>query len=340
MKRRLDVTALGADHRRIATFLSGCVLGQDDAVRVTAEAWQRYKKGLNAPGRPLANIMFLGPTGTGKTRIVEAVAEFAHGSRAALTKVDCAEFQHSHEIAKLIGSPPGYLGHRETPPALSRTRIEERSGGTTGPHIVLFDEIEKSHDTLWHLLLGILDKAELTLGDNKRVSFSDVFVFMTGNLGARDMQKAARPPGFTPAVMSVSQGKLASVATEAARRKFTPEFMNRLDHVTVFNPLSADVIRGVVENEIREVEQRFRRAMAVRIRLTQSALSALVAEGTDADYGARYLKRTVESRIVGPMTNLLASHQLQPGDRVCIGRRDGEYAFTLDEQAEAATNAA
>src|SRR5579883_2856392 len=165
------------------------VVGQDRAVRQLARVYQVFRAGFSAPGRPLSNLLLLGPTGSGKTRLVEAAAETLLGNERAVLKIDCAEFQHSHEISKLIGSPPGYLGHRETHPLITQESLDQFQTETHKLSLVLFDEIEKASDSLWQLLLGILDKATLTLGDNQRVDFSRCMIFMTSNLGSHEITK-------------------------------------------------------------------------------------------------------------------------------------------------------
>src|SRR5271157_4992254 len=184
----LDPSRRSNDARDFETALRRKIVGQDQAIEKVAEIYQMFLAGLNAPGRPVGNLLFLGPTGSGKTRVVEAVAESLFGDARACIKIDCAEFQHSHEIAKLIGSPPGYLGHRETHPLLTQEALNQWHTEKLKLSILLFDEIEKASDSLWQLLLGILDKATLTLGDNRRVDLSSTIIVMTSNLGAADMQ--------------------------------------------------------------------------------------------------------------------------------------------------------
>src|SRR6202012_642040 len=215
-----------------------------------------FLTGMTAPGRPVGNFLFLGPTGSGKTRIVEATAEALVKNPRAVIKIDCAEFQHSHEIAKLIGSPPGYLGHRETHPLLSQEVLNQYHTERIKLSFVLFDEIEKASDALWNLLLGILDKATLTLGDNRRVDFSRALIFMTSNLGAAEMGSIMRPNlGFAAGEAQRNRaegtvdeglnGKVSRAGVEAARRKFTPEFMNRIDKVVVFRSLGSDELSRI-----------------------------------------------------------------------------------------------
>src|SRR5580698_5057419 len=183
----LDPGKTGREAMSLEANLQRMIVGQDEAIQQIVNIYQMYLTGMSSPCRPIGNFLFLGPTGSGKTRIVEATAEALLKNPRAVIKVDCAEFQHSHEIAKLIGSPPGYLGHRETHPLLSQEVLNQFHTETMKVSFVLFDEIEKASDALWNLLLGILDKANLTLGDNRKVDFSRAMIFMTSNLGASEM---------------------------------------------------------------------------------------------------------------------------------------------------------
>jgi ATP-dependent Clp protease ATP-binding subunit ClpA len=259
---------------------------------------------------------------------VEAVAESLVGDPRAVIKIDCAEFQHSHEIAKLVGSPPGYLGHRETHPLLSQDVLNQHHTEKVKLSFVLFDEIEKSSDALWNLLLGILDKATLTLGDNRRVDFSRALIFMTSNLGAAEMSAILRPSlGFTAheSELAPVDGKMADrvsrAGVEAARRKFTPEFLNRIDRTVVFNSLGADELRQIVDLELQSVQERISQATGtktIRFTMNDRAKDFLLTEGTDPRYGARHLKRAVERNLVQPMSNLIATGQVQSGDQLIV----------------------
>ena len=243
--------------------LSSRIVGQERAVRRMSGLYQIFLAGMNPPNRPIGTMIFLGPTGSGKTRVIEAAAEVLFGDSNAIVKIDCAEFQHSHEIAKLIGSPPGYLGHRETSPMLTQENLDRMHTDDLKLSLILFDEIEKASDSLWQLLLGILDKATLTLGDNRRVDFSRSMVVMTSNLGAREMSelisggigfaptKGAKNPNDT----EVDQ-KIYRTAVEAARRKFSPEFMNRIDKVVVFRSLKEHHLRQILDLELQAVQDR------------------------------------------------------------------------------------
>ena len=265
LRKVLDPTRTGKSAESLERSLLKMVVGQEEAVDQIVNIYQMHITGLSAPGRPVGNFLFLGPTGSGKTRTVEATAEALVNNARAVIKIDCAEFQHSHEIAKLIGSPPGYLGHRETHPLLSQEVINQHHSETVKLSFILFDEIEKASDALWNLLLGILDKATLTLGDNRKVDFSKAMIFMTSNLGAAEMSALISPKlgfhGCAGAADPAKQDeklndKLSRSGVEAARRKFTPEFMNRIDKVVVFKPLGESELRRILDLELSQVQQR------------------------------------------------------------------------------------
>src|SRR5256885_4835180 len=238
----LDPLRRSGDAMDFENALRRKIVGQDQAIEKVTEIYQMFLAGLNPPNRPVGNLLFLGPTGSGKTRVVEAMAEALYGEARACIKIDCAEFQHSHEIAKLIGSPPGYLGHRETHPLLTQEALNQWHTEKLRLSLLLFDEIEKASDSLWQLLLGILDKATLTLGDNRRVDLSQCIIVMTSNLGAGEMSDLitgglgfARPQALLDTRIDE---KINRSAVEAARRKFSPEFMNRITKIVVFKMLN------------------------------------------------------------------------------------------------------
>src|SRR5215467_3981700 len=256
----LDPTLRSHDAAEFENALRRKIVGQVQAIEKVAEIYQMFLAGLNPPGHPVANLLFLGPTGTGKTRVVEAMAEALFGDARACIKIDCAEFQHSHEIAKLIGSPPGYLGHRETHPLLTQEALNQCHTEKLKLSILLFDEIEKASDALWQLLLGILDKAVLTLGDSRRVDLSQCIIIMTSNLGAGEMNGLVDGGlGFAPKPVEVDNAlddKIDRSAVEAARRKFAPEFMNRIDKLVVFKTLRPEHLKQILEIELGMVQQR------------------------------------------------------------------------------------
>ena len=256
----LDPNRRSNDAGEFDAALRRRIVGQDAAVEKVVEIYQMFLAGLNAPGRPVGNLLFLGPTGSGKTRVVEAMAEALFGDARACIKIDCAEFQHSHEIAKLIGSPPGYLGHRETHPLLTQEALNQWYTEKLKLSILLFDEIEKASDSLWQLLLGILDKATLTLGDNRRVDLSQCIIILTSNLGASEMTNLVDGGfGFSPKAVEVDEkfdDRIQRTAVDAARRKFTPEFMNRIDKTVVFKTLRDEHLSQILDIELGMVQQR------------------------------------------------------------------------------------
>jgi ATP-dependent Clp protease ATP-binding subunit ClpB len=334
----LDTKKRSSTSRHFEDTLRKKIVGQDEAVEALVELYQVFCAGLHAPGRPVGNLLFLGPTGSGKTRIVEAAAEILFGDSRALIKVDCAEFQHSHEIAKLIGSPPGYLGHRETHPLITQEALAASHRDELKLSFLLFDEIEKASDALWQLLLGMLDKATLTLGDNRRVDLSQTVIFLTSNLGGGEITELMQGGmGFVQPRDKATTGldeKVEKTAVEAARRKFSPEFMNRLDKVVVFHPLKCDELDEVLEIELGQVQKRVSDSTArpFLFRITDEGREFLLEEGTDQRYGARHLKRAIERYLVSPIARLLATAQVRPGDVLLIDRHPGEkgLAFTRD----------
>ncbi len=334
----LDPTIRSTHSEEFQAALRKKIVGQEEAVQSLVDLYQVFCAGLNSPGRPVGNLLFLGPTGSGKTRIVEAAAEILFGDSRAVIKVDCAEFQHSHEIAKLIGSPPGYLGHRETHPLITQEALGQYHTEKLKLSFLLLDEIEKASDALWQLLLGILDKATLTLGDNRRVDLSQTVIFLTSNLGGGEITELMTggmgfvQPGEKPAASL--DGKVERAAVEAARRKFSPEFMNRLDKVVVFHPLKAEQLEEILEIELGMVQRRVLDTAKGQFlfRVTAGGREFLLKEGTDLKYGARHLKRAIERHVVYPMANLLATEQIHLGDMLSIDwdQSQDHLAFTRE----------
>ena len=318
------------------------IVGQERAVRRMSGLFQIYLAGMNNPSRTIGTLLFLGPTGSGKTRVVEAASEVLFNEPYTVVKIDCAEFQHSHEIAKLIGSPPGYLGHRETSPMLTQENLDKAHTDDTKLTFVLFDEIEKASDSLWQLLLGILDKATLTLGDNRRVDFSRTVVVMTSNLGAREMSDMISGGiGFAPTKTDQVKAdneidtKIYRTALEAAKRKFSPEFMNRIDKVVVFRSLKEHHLRLILDIELRAVQDRITESAGTKFvfECTTEAKEYLLSEGIDLKYGARHLKRAIERFLVYPLSNLVATEQVETGDLVMVDFDDDTKMLYFTKQS-------
>src|ERR1700736_5329689 len=304
----------------LTTILSQKVVGQPAATKVIVPYIQMFQAGLAPEGRPVGIFLLLGPTGTGKTKTVEALAEILHGSEKNVLKVDCGEFQMEHEVAKLIGAPPGYLGHRETQPMLTQQKLNAVTTEKCDLSLVLLDEIEKAAPSMTRLLLGILDKAVLRLGDNTTVNFDKTLIFMTSNLAARNIKREIHPDfGFEALVPKEAvnrRRKLESVGLAAVKKKFTPEFVNRIDSVIMYQPLDAAALAAVLDHELVDLQAHLDRRLGprtFRLEITLAARRLLLRLGTSDEYGARELKRTLHRQLMQPLASMLAAGQIHPG---------------------------
>jgi ATP-dependent Clp protease ATP-binding subunit ClpA len=302
----------------ILAGLQDRIIGQADAIREIAAHVQVFQAGLNPENRPAGNFLLLGPTGTGKTRTVEALAEVLHGNSRYVLKIDCAEFQLEHEVAKLIGAPPGYLGHRETHPILTQGRLSAITSDKCSASIVLFDEIEKAAPSMSRLLLGVLDKGLLRLGDNNSVNFERSLIFFTSNIGARKMNNALTP-GFGFLQTSSTAPNLELIASREAKRKFSPEFMNRMDAVITYKPLETSALREILDQQIRDLQMHLVKRLGVKaftVQVHASAHAFLLRTGTSLEYGAREIKRNVHRQLTQPIAKMVADEQIAPGSIV------------------------
>jgi ATP-dependent Clp protease ATP-binding subunit ClpA len=304
---------------------------------------QMHRAGLAPEGRPAGVFLLLGPTGTGKTRTVEALADVLHGSERNLLKVDCGEFQMEHEVAKLVGAPPGYLGHRETQPMLSQQKLSSVTSESSNLSLVLFDEIEKAAPSMTRLLLGVLDKATLRLGDNSTVNFERSMIFLTSNLGADAMRKELYPDfGFES--IAVKGGppraqqsrnpkhKLENIGLAAVRRKFAPEFVNRIDSVITYLPLESDTLSAILDQLLEGLQQHINRRLADRafdLEITDDAREFLLERGTSKEYGARELKRIILRLITQPIAAMVDREEIEPVSTVRIARNAGKDALNI-----------
>jgi len=312
--------------------LSQKVVGQPTATRVIVPYIQMFQAGLAPEGRPVGVFLLLGPTGTGKTKTVEALAEVLHGTEKNVLKVDCGEFQMEHEVAKLIGAPPGYLGHRETQPMLTQQKLNAVTSEKCSLSLVLFDEIEKAAPSMTRLLLGVLDKGILRLGDNSTVNFEKSLVFLTSNLGAREMMREINPEFGFQSVRGVARSdltsKLQAIALVAVRKRFSPEFVNRIDCIITYQPLSAESLSAILDKQIADLQNHVNTRLANRSFTLEVPLEArefLLKKGTSAEYGARELNRTIHRHLTQPLATLVATNQVSPGSRVGVEvAEDGE----------------
>ncbi len=320
----------------LAERLAELLVGQPEAIETISPYIQMHQAGLSPDGRPIGVVLLLGPTGTGKTRTVEALAEVLHGSSKNLLKVDCGEFQMEHEVAKLIGAPPGYLGHRETQPMLNQAKINGVASDDCDISLVLFDEIEKAAPSMTRLLLGILDKASLRLGDNTTVNFERCIIFMTSNLGAQTIQRANVPDfGFEAMVTPPpfdDVDKLQKIGMAAVKRKFSPEFVNRVDSVITYKPLDRAACNEILDHILATFAQLVYNRMGLRafqFVCTPAGRSLLLDKGTSLEYGARELKRTVQRNFIQPVAALVSQGQIPPGSIVILDAKAGEFGIFL-----------
>lgn len=329
----------GAPLGDLVELLSRKVVGQPSALQYIVPCVQMYQAGLNPPDRPVGVFLLLGPTGTGKTRTVEALAEILHGSPKHLLKIDCAEYQSDHEVAKLVGAPPGYIGHRETKPLLTQQRLLDVISPQCDLAIILFDEIEKAAPALTSLLLGVLDKATLREGDNTVVNFEKTLIFLTSNLGARDMLKEVRPDIGFQAVESRTSSEIAarleSIALAAVRKRFSPEFLNRIDAVITYRPLDEASLGEILDHHIAELQRHVHTRLGERsfeIDVTPAARKLLLDRGASQEFGARELKRTIHRMLTQPLAALVANGEVTPGGGVVVDL--AEAADTLRLRVE------
>lgn len=322
-------------------MLSEKLIGQEAAIRAIVPYVQMFRSGLSPEGRPAGVFLLLGPTGTGKTRTVEALASVLHGSDRSLLRVDCGEFQMEHEVAKLIGAPPGYLGHRETPPMLTQQKLSSVTSEKCGLSIVLFDEIEKAAASMTRLLLGVLDKAVLRLGDNNQVSFERSMIFLTSNVGADKMSRhLGQAFGFAQAAPAPAESagrQLEAIAMDAVRRKFTPEFINRIDSLVTYRPLGAAALEQILDLELDAIQQHITRRLgdqACRVIVPKRARRAILERGTSPHYGARELKRLLHRCLLQPLGALIADRGVPPGRTLTLCVEGG--GFRLDSRSQAA----
>ena len=310
----------------LTKLLSGKVVGQSQAMNAIVPYVYMYQSGLAPEGRPAAIFLLLGPTGTGKTKTVEAIAELLHGSEKKLLKIDCGEFQMDHETAKLVGAPPGYLGHRETVPLLTQQQLTDATSEGCDLALVLFDEIEKAAPSITSLLLGILDKGILRLGDNSVVNFEKSLIFFTSNLGAREMLKEINPHiGFQSGSSSKTPvdltNKIQAIGLGAVRKRFSPEFVNRIDAVVTYRPLDAEALEMILDHDMRNLQKHVNSRLGERcfqIEVTPETREFLLQKGVSQEYGARELKRTVHRELTQPLATMVARSEIGPGAMVRV----------------------
>ena len=320
----------------VSALLRELILGQDCAIDTIAPYVELSAAGLAPEGRPAGVFLLLGPTGTGKTRTVEALAQALHGSDRHVLRIDCGEFQLDHEVAKLIGAPPGYLGHRETHPMLSQQKVNAVTSERSPISLILFDEIEKAAPSFHRILLGVLDRATLKLGDNTSVSFENSMIFLTSNLGARGMMsELAGGFGFSDGrvkPIEQRQNKLSQIALNAVRKRFSPEFINRIDEVVTYQPLDRKALEGILKLQLALLQNHIRSRLgpaSFDLELSSRARKHLLSEGTSTQYGARELKRAIHRLLMQPLARQLTRKAIPAGStlHVDVSGRHGALEF-------------
>lgn len=341
----LDIHAQSEEARLFEKHLTSKVIGQERAVRQFTKTYQQFMAGMGKDGRPAAVYLFLGPTGTGKTSLVQAAAEFLLGKKDAITRIDCGEYAHSHEAAKLIGAPPGYLGFSEKSAVrLSQEKIDKFQTPQCKLNFVLFDEIEEAHETVYNSILQILDAGRLTLGTGDETDFSRTIIILTSNLGEKETQTVlmGKELGLTPPThdeRTTMDEEIYKKSKAAATNHFKAKFMNRIDRVIVFRSLSQDSLLKILHKELMELELRLWRTglkkweaekstepipqFRVIFKTTKSANDFLLKEGTSQIYGARELNRAIERFVAFPLGSLIGSKQIEHGDVLEIDYVEG-----------------
>lgn len=320
----IDTTKQSDKVLKLQEKFASRIVGQSAATTAITNVLEKFLAGVSDQKRPVGSLLFLGPTGTGKTSTVMALCDGLFGKEDAMIKIDCGEFQHSHEIAKLIGSPPGYLGHKETPARLTQKSVDQHKTDALKLCVILFDEIEKASDAVWHLLLSILDNGTITLGDNSTTRFNECLIIMTSNIGAVDPSKESF--GFQTE-HGLSDDKIEDAARSAARRKFTPEFLNRLDEIVVFNVLTPEHIEEILGMELKKAQSILFSNNFTKIIPTPSALKELLHRGYDRRYNARSLRRTVEKEILLPAARAISTKQLDIVEDIVVDYKEGQFLY-------------
>ncbi len=324
----LDPSKSGEETTVLLDRLKERVIGHDEICEELAQAVQRHRAGMCPANRPVGIYLLVGPTGSGKTHIVKTIATLVTGSADSPLRIDCAEFGQSHEVAKLTGAPPGYLGHRETPAILNEQAIRRQWSDNNRLSFILFDEIDKANPRMMDLLLGIFDNGKLKVGDNTTTDFSNSIILMTANTGAAEMQEALQPKlGFAAALPPTQAAKAGLMAEAAAKKRLRPELFNRLDKILVFSQLTEDQMSAVCRLEIADLEGRMLRGPGVGLTISQEAREFITKDGFDLRYGARHLKRSIHRNLEKPIANLLTSNQLLRNRVLRVELEGGKLRF-------------
>ncbi|OGG85763.1 ATP-dependent chaperone ClpB [Candidatus Kaiserbacteria bacterium RIFOXYB1_FULL_46_14] len=309
---------------RMEEDLKKKVVGQDNAVRLISDAVKRSRAGIADPDRPIGSFLFLGPTGVGKTELSRALARFMFDDPDALLRIDMSEFMEKHSVSKIIGSPPGYVGHEEGGSITERVRHRPYS-------VVLLDEVEKAHPEVFNILLQVLDSGHLTDAKGRKVNFRNTIIIMTSNIGAEHIDRMSHF-GFQQSHDDVSEyGHAKSKVMESLKNFFRPEFLNRLDEIIVFDILSPETIAEIVKLQVNNVVERLR-TKEIELVVNDEVMAFLAREGYDPKFGARPLKRVIQSKILTPVANMMVGQGMLKGGKVMVGMKNGELVFDVKKK--------
>ncbi len=306
---------------RLEKELQKRVIGQDEAVKSVAQAVKRGRVGLKDPNRPIGSFLFLGPTGVGKTELSKALAEAVFGSEQAMIRVDMSEYMEKHSVSKLIGSPPGYVGYDEGGQLSEKVRRNPYS-------VLLFDEIEKAHPDVFNILLQVLDDGHITDAHGRKVDFKQTIIIMTSNAGAQSIIEPKKLGFMSNQDEKQDYDRMKSGVMEEVRRLFKPEFLNRIDEIMVFHPLNKSHIKKIVNIMLKKLEKRCREQLEIELKITESVREFLAESGFDSKYGARPLRRAIQTKLEDPMANALLEGRIKRGETVRIQLRQKEICFT------------
>ena len=313
---------------RLEKELHRRVIGQDEAVQAVAQAVKRGRVGLKDPNRPIGSFLFLGPTGVGKTELSKALAESVFGSEQAMIRVDMSEYMEKHSVSKLIGSPPGYVGYDEGGQLSEKVRRNPYS-------VLLFDEIEKAHPDVFNILLQVLDDGHITDAHGRKVDFKQTIIIMTSNVGAQAIIEPKKLGFLSNQDEKQDYERMKSGVMEEVRRLFKPEFLNRIDEIMVFHPLNKTHIKKIVSIMLRKLEKRCQEQLDIQLKITESVKDFLAEAGFDSKYGARPLRRAIQTKLEDPMANALLEGKIKRGDIVKIQLHQKEIRFvSVSEENE------
>jgi ATP-dependent Clp protease ATP-binding subunit ClpC len=306
---------------RMEDELQKRIIGQKEAVRKISDTIRRSRAGVSDPNRPIGSFIFLGPTGVGKTELTKAVAEFMFNDEKALVRVDMSEFMEKHSVSKIIGAPPGYVGHEDSGNLTETIRHRPYS-------VILFDEIEKAHPEVFNILLQVLDNGRLTDSKGRVVNFKNTVIILTSNIGAEYIDNMEKLGFYESGTDNNQYADAKKNVEKALKQNFRPEFLNRLDDIIIFDILEQDTIKKIVSLQIEEVKKRVL-DKNINLKVTDAVINFLAKEGYDPHYGARPVKRVIQNRILNQLAKLIITKNLVSNDSVTVNIKGKDFSFDV-----------